>query len=33
MYIQLNGQVLSYEKQGEGRPIILLHGNGESHKI
>lgn len=33
MYIQLNGQVLSYEKEGEGRPIILLHGNGESHKI
>lgn len=33
MYIQLNGQVLSYEKTGEGAPIIFLHGNGESHEI
>lgn len=33
MYIQLNGQVLQYEKDGEGSPIILLHGNGESHEI
>lgn len=33
MYIQLNGQVLYYEKAGEGSPIILLHGNGESHEI
>ena len=33
MYIQLNGQVLSYEKEGEGRPLIFLHGNGESHEI
>lgn len=33
MYIQLNGQVLSYEKSGEGAPLILLHGNGESHEI
>jgi pimeloyl-ACP methyl ester carboxylesterase len=24
---------LYYEKTGKGRPIILLHGNGESHKI
>lgn len=33
MYIQLNGQVLFYEKTGEGAPVILLHGNGESHEI
>lgn len=33
MYIQLNGQVLFYEKKGEGEPVILLHGNGESHEI
>ena len=33
MYIQLNGQVLLYEKTGEGSPVILLHGNGESHEI
>lgn len=33
MYIQLNGQVIYYEKTGEGSPIILTHGNGETHKI
>ncbi len=33
MYIQLNGQVLLYEKVGEGTPMIMLHGNGESHEI
>lgn len=33
MYIQLNGQILQYEKYGEGSPLILLHGNGESHEI
>lgn len=33
MYIQLNGQVIYYEKTGEGSPIILAHGNGETHKI
>lgn len=33
MYIQLDGQVLYYEKQGEGSPLLLLHGNGESHEI
>ena len=33
MYIQLNGQVLFYEKTGEGAPLLLLHGNGESHEI
>ncbi len=34
MYIQLDGQILYYEKCGEGeRNIILLHGNGEDHSI
>lgn len=33
MYIQLNGQILYYEKYGEGQPFILVHGNGESHEI
>lgn len=33
MYIQLNGQIISYEKSGTGRPLILLHGNGEDHHI
>lgn len=33
MYIQLNGQILYYEKTGEGKPVILVHGNGETHKI
>ena len=33
MYIKVNGIELYYEKTGYGRPIILLHGNGESHDI
>lgn len=33
MYIQLNGQIIYYEKTGEGSPVILVHGNGETHKI
>lgn len=33
MYIQLNGQIIYYEKTGEGSPVILAHGNGESCKI
>lgn len=33
MYIQLEGQVLYYEIEGEGTPMILLHGNGEDHTI
>lgn len=28
MYIQLNSQVICYEKTGEGTPVILIHGNG-----
>ena len=33
MYIQLNSQVLYYEKEGSGPALILLHGNGEDHTI
>ena len=33
MFIQLDSQVLYYEKEGEGSPVIMLHGNGEDHTI
>ena len=33
MLIEVNGTRLHYEKRGEGRPLILLHGNGEDHTI
>lgn len=33
MYIQLNGQIICYEKSGAGSPVILLHGNQEDHEI
>lgn len=33
MYIQLNSQVICYEKTGEGTPVILIHGNKEDHHI
>lgn len=33
MYIQLNGQIIYYEKSGTGSPVILVHGNKETHKI
>ncbi|MBU5317644.1 alpha/beta hydrolase [Clostridium bornimense] len=33
MISNVNNIKLYYEKRGEGRPLILLHGNGESHKI
>lgn len=33
MFITVNGVTLFYEKQGEGSPILLLHGNGENHTI
>lgn len=32
MYIQLNSQIIRYEKTGEGTPVILIHGNkGDLH--
>lgn len=33
MFVQINGIHIFYEKCGQGKPLILLHGNGESHKI
>ena len=33
MYYQTSGANLFYEKCGEGQPLILLHGNGETHAI
>ena len=29
MYVQLESQIIYYDKVGEGRPMVLLHGNGE----
>ncbi len=33
MFQNVNGITLYYEKTGEGQPILLLHGNGEDHRI
>ena len=33
MQVRLNGININYEVEGEGSPAILLHGNGESHRI
>lgn len=33
MYLHVNDTDLWYEQIGDGPPIILLHGNGESHRI
>lgn len=33
MKIKVNGVELYYHKAGVGKPIILLHGNGEDHHI
>lgn len=34
MYIQLNSQIICYERTGEvGPPVILIHGNSEDHHI
>lgn len=30
---EVNGVTLFYITAGEGRPVILLHGNGESHEL
>ena len=29
----VNGVILHYEVTGEGRPVVLVHGNGEDHHI
>ncbi|MCL2049382.1 MAG: alpha/beta hydrolase [Defluviitaleaceae bacterium] len=33
MKITVNGISLFYKKTGQGKPILLLHGNGEEHSI
>ena len=33
MYIKTNGANIFYKKSGQGHPIILLHGNGQTHAI
>lgn len=33
MYVEANGVRICYEVNGEGQPILLLHGNGEDHRI
>ena len=33
MRIKVNGAELYYEVHGSGRPLIMLHGNGEDHTI
>lgn len=33
MIVNVNGMEIFYEKTGEGRAIVLLHGNGEDHNI
>lgn len=33
MIVNINNVDIYYEKSGNGKPLILLHGNGETHKI
>lgn len=33
MEVTVNGVRLFYEVQGQGQPLILVHGNGERHEI
>lgn len=33
MYFKTSGAKLYYEQHGNGKPLILLHGNGENHEI
>lgn len=33
MFIHVNGIRLYYEKMGKGKPLILVHGNEEDHRI
>ena len=33
MIAKVNGIELYYEKTGRGRPLVLVHGNGEDHTI
>ncbi|MCI7812931.1 MAG: alpha/beta fold hydrolase [Lachnospiraceae bacterium] len=31
--IEVNGVSLYYEVAGEGKPVVLVHGNGGNHKV
>lgn len=31
--IQINDIILHYQKIGTGKPVVLVHGNGEDHTI
>ena len=31
--IEVNGTTLYYEVAGEGKPVVLVHGNGGNHKV
>ena len=33
MIAEVNGISLCFEKRGTGRPLVMLHGNGEDHTI
>lgn len=33
LFLDVNGITLAYTKSGEGKPLILVHGNGEEHSI
>ena len=33
MIAHVNGIDLYYERTGAGRPVVLVHGNGEDHTI
>jgi len=33
MIAEVNGIRLFYEKTGQGRPLVMVHGNGEDHTI
>jgi pimeloyl-ACP methyl ester carboxylesterase len=32
-YAEVNGLRIHYAEAGEGRPVVLLHGNGEDHNL
>ena len=31
--VEVNGVSLYYEVAGEGKPVVLVHGNGGNHKV
>ena len=33
MYITVNNVRLYYEVTGSGAPLVMVHGNGETHEI